>query len=209
MSEQKGLSETPEQVSGAAEQETTTVSTDSVGDKDTVKYDTYRRTLGEAKKYKAMVDELQGKLSSAEQAQLEAEGNKDKLIESLRNQNADLTKKYQGAIGSFASSRAKEAFVNEAVKLGCKSTKLLNKLVEEHLGSLSYDDEFNPDREQVLAVLSNIREEEPLLFGKDAPKVASHQLNPGGVKETEPKSLKNMDDAQLSEAFGRALLQKI
>lgn len=205
MSEAKDGSAVPEQVDSVAGQESETLQ-ESVSDtkSDVVKYETYRRAVGDAKKYKSKVEELSEKLTLFEQSQLQSEGKKDELIEQLRKHNSELSTKYKGAVGSFARGKALDAIVDEAVKSGCSSTSLLKKVALEQLDALNFDDEFNPDREQVKLMVEEIRKAEPILFSKDAPKIASHNLNTTTATPKQTSAVSQMKEDDLMKAWEQA-----
>lgn len=184
MSEEKMVSDQPVQDGGAVQQEIKPTVSDSQSD--TVKYDTYKRTLSEAKKAKAQLQEYQTRLTELEQQQLAAEGKKDELISSLQKRVSELDGKYKSAVGSFAEGKALDAIVDEAVKSGCSSTGLLRKVVADKVSELEFDEQFNPNKEQVRMMIEEIRKTEPILFGKPAPAVAAHNLNPVSVEKTGP-----------------------
>lgn len=168
---------------------------------DTVKYQTYRNAVGEAKKFKALYEEMMGKAQTLEQGQLEAEGRKDELISALRKQNTELDGKYKQAVGSFARAKALDSIADKAVQMGCADIRLLKKVVEDELSTLDYDDGFNPDGEQVRMLLEKVRQDTPLIFGKPAPAVANHKI--GGDFKEEKKSIRDLDDKELMEKFGK------
>lgn len=201
--ESKSSSAAPEStVSDSAQENQDQVS--ASGGNDTVKYDTYKRTLGEAKKYKSEVETLKSRLSELEQSQLSAEGKKDELIDSLKKQNNDLNSKLSQAVGNFAKSKVHEVMMSEASKLGCQDPELLIRAYGSDLDAIDFDDSFNPDREQIIMTLNKVKTERPFLFSKPGPKVANHNLNPDGIKDPEPKVLSKMDTNQLMEAWSKA-----
>lgn len=165
--------------------------------KDTVKYASYRDAVGRAKKYHDRYEATLQELETERQKRLEAEGNKDELIDSLRKENVDLKDKYKGAVGSFARSKAFDAITDEAVKLGVTSTRLLKRAVEDKLADLEYGEDFNPDRDQIRALLQELKNEEPILFSKEAPRLSSHQVNPGVDSAKRPSKVKDLKDDDL------------
>lgn len=198
----KGVSDSPEQnaSSDAPENQET-----SVSDKgDSVKYETYKKTLSEAKRFKNEVSTLREQLTSLEQKQLETEGNKDALIDSLRKQNTDLNQKLKSAVGSFAQSRVKEVLMSEATKLGCQDPDLVVQAYGQRLSEIDFDDEFNPNREQVTDILKSVKTERPFLFQKSAPAVANHNIKPDTVGKPEKPALSQLDDDKLMSAWAKA-----
>lgn len=99
--------------------------------KDSVAYDTYRRTLSEAKKAKAALAEKDAALQKLEQEKLEAEGNKDALIDSLRKQYQDAEKQLKESKDKFAYRSVSEQIKREAVAQGCKKPDVLMQLLSD------------------------------------------------------------------------------
>lgn len=174
--------------------------------KNSVQYETYKKTLGQAKKFKEQAENFQAKLLELEQGKLEADGKKDQLITSLRTQNRELDSKLKGAVGSFASSKGMSAIVSEAVKAGCTQTKLLEKLVQEKIGDLDFDEAFNPDMEQVKLLVDEARNEAPVLFSKPGPAVANHTLKSStdSIAAGKKVTLKNAKDEDLMAMWEQA-----
>lgn len=198
MSEEvKGDGVTPEQSTGGQDQE---MSHGASSTGDTVKYDTYKRTLAEAKKAKSQLSELQERLSVLEQEKLTAEGNKDELISKLQSQVDDYRSKYQRAHGEFAHGRAMDVIVDEASKMGVASTGLLRKAVSDKIADLEFDDEYRPNREQVKMILEDVRREEPFLFSSKGPGVAAH--NPATSSVPDKKATSKLSEEELDAAWG-------
>ena len=162
-----------------------------------VDFATYDKAMKSFSKAKSRAEELEQRLMALEQEKLHAEGNKDELIENLRKQNTDLNSKYKTAVGSFARSKGFDAIVDEAVKLGCTSPRLLKKRVEDELPHLSYDEDFRPDANEVRALVEKARKDEPLIFAKPAPNVGSHTLRSADVSSPGAKPLNQMKEEEL------------
>lgn len=204
MNQSNGISDAPQtDVSDVGVEGQQTES--SASETNSVKYDTYKRTVGEAKKYKSQVDELRQKLTQFEQGQLQAEGKKDELIDNLRKQNSELNSKLSKAVGNFAKSKVYETMLKEASKLGCQDPDLVLKAYADELETIDFDDSFNPDTEQIRATLTKVREERPYLFSKEAPKIANHQIKTQSVSgETGKKSLKELKTDDLMALWSKA-----
>ncbi len=196
----KGSSGAPEEVVSDPTQESQTQTPVSDG-KQSVQYDTYRRTVGDVKKWKGKFDELETKFTDLEQRELERDGKKDELIEQLRKSKNELTTKLSSAVGNFARGKAHDFIVDEAVKMGCVSPKLLKKIVEDELQTLDYDDEFNPDKDQVKRMLEKIKNEEPILFQKAGPKLNSHIPFTGNSFERPKTDLKQTSTKDLEASL--------
>lgn len=166
---------------------------DNVTDKNAVQYDTYKRVLGKLKNTEARFEEVQEQLRALKNERYEAEGKKDELIESLRGEVTQYKTKLNQTVGTVARSQAMNAIVDEAVKAGCNSPDIVTKYLEDKIGDLEFSEDFKPDREQVRLLVEEAKKSAPILFSKEAPKVASHNIKTGGQSvQQESKSLKKM-----------------
>lgn len=191
--ESKGDNVTPENVDHVDDQESSNQTSDA--GKNTVKYETYSRVLSKLKKTEAEHQSLNERLAQLEQEKLEAEGNKDKLIESLRNERETYKTKMNEFVGTYAVKQAKSALREEALKSGCNAVDLLEDALERKLSDLEFDDDgFTPNRDQVKMLVEEYRAKAPTLFSKEAPKVANHNLAPQDLKKGKKDILKMKDD---------------
>jgi len=199
----KGDNVAPDTAGNASDQEITTESGNAGEGNQSVKYETYSRVLGKLKNTEAEFNQLKERLSSLEQEKLEAEGNKDELIQSLRKELNERKTREKTIIGSIALSQGKNALVDEAVKAGCNSPEILTKLLEGDLQGLEYDQEFRPDRDQVRTLVEEARKKNPILFSKEPPKTANHNLNPNGPSKPATKPIHKMSDEELDQLWSR------
>lgn len=189
----------PEDKDHVSQQEPETTSND------VVKYESYRKVVGQNKKFKSELEKLQEQLSQIQNEKLTAEGKKDELIQSLQEQANEYKSKYAKAIGSFAKTKAYDVITDEAVKMGCQSVSLLKRAVEDRLDSLDYDDSFTPDRDQVKAIILEIKEQEPVLFSKAGANIANHNINPSPTKQIKAKKLSEMTEEELLQHWKKQL----
>ena len=182
--ENNGVSNTPAEAVGDGAQETqeSTVS-DSVNQ--TVQYHTHKKLLSQHKNAMTELSELRETVARIEAEKLEAEGDKDKLIESLKKQVHDANSKFKAAVGGIAQKNAMSAIVEEAVKIGCNSPGFVKKFLQDDIGALHFSEDFEPDRDQVMELVTKAKVEAPALFGKPAPNVANHNsISAGSMSET-------------------------
>jgi len=172
-----------------------------VESKDTVKYESYKKAVSEAKKHKSLVDELKSENEKLKQQQLEAEGKKDELIQQLKTEKEQLNQKSTKMASAFTRARAHDVIVDEAVKMGCTSTKLIKKLADDEVNNFEFDDDFNPDRNQVKSWLENLKQEEPTLFKKEAPSVKDGV--PASFDKAPPKDISSMSTEDLKKNLGK------
>jgi len=172
-------------------------------EKDLVSYETYKRTLNEAKKAKSRLQEMESRLTGLEQEKLQHEGKKDELIDTLRKQLGEKDKQLKTTLGNFALTSVKAQLSQEAMKLGCVDTDALSALMD--LNSLEVDgDTFQANQEQLKMMLEETRKKRPYLFNKSGLKIDS--TVPKGVEEQKAETnLKKMKTEDLKKKLGSFL----
>lgn len=75
----------------------------------------------------------------------------------------------------------------------------MKKFLEDKIGVLQFDEDFNPDRDQVKALIEEARSSAPILFSKEAPKIANHNVSGGGTANPKPDLRKMSMDELISE----------
>lgn len=200
---EKGDNVAPENVDNVTSQDSENAATVNDGGK-TVQYDTYKRVLGKLKNTEVQFAELNEQVQTLQREKLEAEGNKDQLIDSLKKEVMEHKTKLKTTVGAVARSNAMSAIADEAVKAGCNSPDVVKKFLEDQIGSVEFDSDFKPDREQIRALVDDAKKSAPVLFGKQAPATANHNLSSSAG--TDPKKkLKNMSMDDLINTLGDTL----
>jgi len=184
---EKGSGAAPEDGSGTFTTEPDSI-TSGTSDKQFVRRETHSRAVTEAKRFKEearekanQLDDALAKLSEIENANLQQQGKFKELAERESKEKQELKQKLNTAVANFARGKAMDVIVDEAVKMGVTSTKLLKKCVEDELETLDYDNEFNPNRDQVKEMLERLRTEESVLFNTAKPNVANHVIRTGNM----------------------------
>lgn len=169
--------------------------------KDSVSYETYRRTLGEAKRLKEQLREAQAlkdRLAELEQNEQMRVGKHEETITGLRAE-LDKVKKSERQVFQKYAYKALEAQVrDEAVKHGCVDAKALMKLAD--LSDVEVDAEtFEADQGKVAEIVAAMKSSNPYLFTKAAPKVNSSL--PGGEPIEKEKKLdfKKMSKEEITD----------
>ncbi len=201
--ENNGVSNTPATDVSDVDQETQTT-TVSDGGHQAVQYHTHKKLLGQHKNTVQELETAREKLAQLEAEKLEAEGDKDKMIESLKGRLQETTAKLKGTVGSIAEKNAMSAIVEEAVKMGCNSPNVVKKFLKDEIQTLSFTEDFEPDRDQVIELVAKAKTESPMLFGKDAPKTANHNVSAGGTSDPN-RNLKTMKMDDLFKTLGESL----
>lgn len=201
----KGSGATPGDSLGEQSQET--VETNGQ-DNSKVSYETYSRTVTEAKRAKKELEEFKSKFTEIEQAKLAETGKKDELLDSLKKENSELKNKFNSAVHSFARSRVQETFMSEAMKLGCIKPEIVSRAYLDELKGIDFDDEFRPNREQITALLTKVRNEAPELFSKQGPAIGSHQVKVGDQSKPEAKPISKLSNDELLKQFADVFKQE-
>jgi hypothetical protein len=171
-------------------------STDSVGDvSGLLKHK--EKLLGENKKLKQQMAELQRIAESAQQEKLQAEGKKDELIQSLKKEKELLNQKVVGTHSAFATRVIHGELKAEAAKSGCVSLEDFVRLVD--IESIEVDDNYNPDPEKVKALVQDAMKNKPYLFSKSAPNINSKLPGSGDVSMGEKEDFSKLSSKELLE----------
>ena len=171
MEETKETSGQPSLESSASEQEKKA---------DVVAYETYTRTLGEAKKAKEKVKqheletaELRARLESLEQEKLEAQGKTVELNDSLKKRVLELEGKLKEKDGRFANRVLGDQIRLAAQKAGAHNPDMGMKAGSERFESLlsSMDENYQFDSTELEQSIKEIQKEHSYLFKSDVPPV--------------------------------------
>jgi len=171
------------------------------GSKDTVKYESYRKVLGEKKRLASEYGEMKAELETLKQADLEAKGKQSELIDQLRKQNKELQDKFEKTHLSFGEKVLKSQVSAGAKAKGCVDTDALTQLAD--FSTVEIRDDYTVSDDDLSGVLEAAEKKYPYLFKKQAPTVTDGPLSNKKV-ETGGKSL---EDIPLTERY-RMLAEK-
>jgi len=175
---------------------------DQAKQKDTVAYETYRKTVDAEKKAKLKADELSKKLREYEEKDLAAQGKSQELIESLRKQVGEKEAKLQDVVGSFAYRAVASRIREEAVKQGCLDVDLLLKAGSEEFGKIEVnaEDGFSVNGDDLKRFFETTVTKHPMLFKKAGPKVIDG-APANSAASIGSKPLNEMKSSELIEAW--------
>lgn len=162
---------------------------------DKVAYETYKRTLSEAKKFKSEAQQLKEKLGEYENKILADEGKKDEVIERLRKEKEEVYRTLKEREASFAETQIRAQVESKARELGCVDTEALTKLVD--FEGLDVVDGHKVSSQSLEMVLNEAKEKRPYLFSKPAPKV--HDGVPANEKPNGKVDFNKMTTEQMKE----------
>lgn len=168
--------------------------------KDTVSYDTYKKTLSEAKRLKEQLKEAQAlkdKLAELEQNEQVRLGKHEETITTLRKQLEDAKKGEKAVFQKFAYKSLGEQVKSEALKHGCVDPDALMKLAD--LSDIEIDAEtFEADKEKLAEIVIGIKGAKPYLFNKSAPNI-NGKMPSGKPPENKAIDFKKMTSAEITE----------
>lgn len=171
-----------------------------------VSYETYQKTLAQRKADQEKLRSLEEKLNSLENEKLEAEGDKDKLIESLKNQLKDSRDKLTTKQKTYADKALRSQIELKAKEFGCIDTDVLYKTMD--LDKLTIDlvnDDLQVDQDGLKDQLESLRKDKSYLFSASAPKIRDGNPVKETIADTKEKSFADMSlDELKSQAIGKA-----
>lgn len=120
--------------------------------KDVVAYDSFQKVLNEKKQTQAKFNELQDRLKQLEEEKLQAEGNKDQLIENYKKQLQETNQKLSSTQKNYAWNVTTRELKSIARELGAntpaKQEAIIKLLPNDVLSQFEVDENYNLDREQ-------------------------------------------------------------
>lgn len=201
-----GPSGTPQEFAGGDNEEMKSDSQSKASGKDSVSYDTYRKTLSQAKSWQSKVQELTERLQSLEDEKLAAEGKKEELAESYKKKWEEERTKRTTQLRAFADEITYRQFEAEAAKLGCIKAEDLFTLYRPRIQELDVDENLKIDAAEIRTIIEDAKRERPFYFKKESPKLSTDL--PGDVPKPKTKSLKEMSIDELKAAYRKAALRE-
>jgi hypothetical protein len=148
---------------------------------DTVKYETYRKVLSEAKSTKAKLAEYEARESEREQTLLAEQGKyKEALDNSVKKQN-----EFKAALEAKDKAFAKKVFTKEieavALSFGARKEALEDIVKVGDWSSVEIDENFSINQEQLKASISNLSKSKPFYFISNAAAPRDVNTSPSGA----------------------------
>lgn len=171
-------------------------SQDNISDinvKDSVSYESHKKLLGEKKGLQTKFEAMQAELNSFRDDKLSAEGKKDDVINSLREQLNISQKESKELKSNFAWNTVKTQIKNEASVKGCVNpNKLIKLLSKEEISGIEIDDNFNVNAQDLSKLIENAKKEHSDI-GLFSAKIINVNDVTGKQKDFKPKQ-KSYDD---------------
>lgn len=136
---------------------------------DVVAYSTYSKVMGTLKKRESELNEVRSRLEGIELEKKQAEGNKDEVIQELRNKLTDAEKAQQQIKHKYAWNTLEGQIKTAAVQQGCVNPdKLIRLLEEDDLKAIEVGDDFRVNSDDLTRLLEKAKKDHSDigLFGK-------------------------------------------
>jgi hypothetical protein len=166
---------------------------------DVVAYSTYSKVMGTLKKRESELNEVRSKLESIELEKKQAEGNKDEVINQLREKIANSEKEKQSLQSKFAWNSLEGQIKSQAMKAGCVNPdKLIRLLDDDDLKAIEVDDSFKVNNDDLTRLIEKAKKDHSDigLFGKK--QVNVNDVSPKPMKQNE-KKVEEMTASELKE----------
>tara|TARA_R110002167_G_scaffold198805_4_gene401935 strand:- start:3471 stop:4064 length:594 start_codon:yes stop_codon:yes gene_type:complete len=167
--------------------------------KDSVSYESHKKLLGEKKGLQTKFEAMQAELNSFRDDKLSAEGKKDDVINSLREQLGVSQQESKELKTNFAWNTVKAQIKNEASAKGCVNpNKLIKLLSKEEISGIEIDDNFNVNTQDLSKLIENAKKEHSDI-GLFSAKTINVNDVPGAQKDFKPKqkAYEDMTDKEL------------
>lgn len=193
-----------DQSGGAAPKDDSVINSDS---KDSVAYETYRKTVSEAKRLKEQLAEIKAQKDADDQAKLAEQGKYKEMVETLQKDLKLKDGEFKKKEAYFVQSNLKSAVKAYAKELGAidQATEEIYEVAKAKglLSALEIKDDYSIDGEQVKSALSELSKKSPWFFKKEASGIKD--VNIGG-KQTAPEvDVKKMNKEQLLAEYKKIL----
>lgn len=170
--------------------------------RDTVSYETYRKTVSEVKNLKSKLDEFQTKETEREQATLQEQG---KFKEALEAANRKL-KETELKLDSTSKTFAKQVFSKEAksvaLQMGAAPEGVDDLIRVADWTGVEIGEDFAVNETQLKDAIARMQKQKPLFFKKLVP--APKDVNTGHSLSASGKSVQEMSNDELINAIKSA-----
>lgn len=181
--------------SGSQEQ----VSDNSSGE-DKVAYETYKKTLSEVKRERAEKRELLEKLQAIELEKQQANGDKDKVIETLRTKLNEVTTEAKKIEKNYVWNTIQGQIKNEAISQGCVNPdKLIKLMSKDDLSSVEIDDHFNVNRDDLTRLMDEAKKQHSDIGLFKSKKSEVHDVTSHNIPKTPVKSKDELSKDEIKQ----------
>lgn len=175
---------------------------------DGVAYESYKKAVNQYKKSNEEVATLKAQLQSLQQDKMQAEGNKDELIASLRKQVSDLDEKSRKSQASYTwnvvGAQIKGELAARGVRNPDKALEYAKAVHREDLSTVEVDEEYRVNKDDMRRFVDKFLNDNQDMGFLSTPGVKD--MVPGKVELTgeENKSLSKASDEDIMKAWKAA-----
>lgn len=174
-------------------------------------YEWHKRVVGDNRKLKGKLSETEAELEKYRQAEMEAKGQHQALIDALRKENSELKSANSEKDEVFSWAKRTDAIRNVAKDMGCANTNhLLRHLQAENLlNEIEVGKDYSPNRDDVSRVIESIRSnpEYDYLFKQAAHK--ADMVTPNATVEKKgPRKVEDLSKDEIAKLLANPELQK-
>lgn len=183
-----------EEKSGLSESASTVASGES-SEKDVVKYDTYRKAIGELKTLKSKMSEYEAREQEREQSLLAEQGKFKEALESAISKKKELEQALEAKEKAFAKKIFTKEVQEVALSLGARKDALDDIVKVGDWSSVEIDENFSINKEQLKAQIANLSKSKPFYFSGSA--TAPRDVNTSTGSAPASKKLEDMSIDEL------------
>lgn len=155
--------------------------------KNTVQYETYKKTVGEVKSLKAKIAELEAADNDRKNRELSEQGKFKEALEAEQKKRKEI----EASLDSKDKMFAKKIFSQEAEALalasGAKKEAISDLLTVGNWSGIEMDEDFSINKEQLMAAIETLKKEKPYFFVNQ--QSAPRDVSAGGFKNKETSKL--------------------
>mgnify|MGYP003423246107 CR=1 FL=1 len=165
--------------------------------KDSVAYETYKRTVGEVKKLKSELDGFRQKEAEREQAALSEQGKYKEALDAATKKQKELEITLKEKEKVFARNIFTKEAKSVALQMGAMPEALEDIVKVGNWSDVEIDDKFEINNDQLKEAVSRLQKEKPFYFKKDSSSPRTVDSRTTSVKQ------KDNDDLSIDEIKAR------
>jgi len=157
--------------------------------KDSVAYETYKRTVGEVKKLKSELDGFRQKEAEREQAALSEQGKYKEALDAATKKQKELEITLKEKEKVFARNIFTKEAKSVALQMGAMPEALEDIVKVGNWSDVEIDDKFEINNDQLKEAVSRLQKEKPFYFKKDSSSPRTVDSRTTSVKQKDNEDL--------------------
>ncbi len=157
--------------------------------KDSVAYETYKRTVGEVKKLKSELDGFRQKEAEREQAALSEQGKYKEALDAATKKQKELEVTLKEKEKVFARNIFTKEAKSVALQMGAMPEALEDIVKVGNWSDVEIDDKFEINSDQLKEAVSRLQKEKPFYFKKDSSSPRTVDSRTTSVKQKDNEDL--------------------